>query len=117
MVLNGPGQLPGLCGGRPAFAAQPENRRLAHFSRHHFVGYRHWTDHTLPRKRTVKRAKKTFKGLPGRYRAVEIDLDYICARVVSFTGYMAHCDSRRTLEHILDWLVLTLENTEETLRN
>lgn len=72
-----------------------------------FVGYRHWTDHVLPRKRTVKRAKKTFKSLPGRYRAGEIDLDYIRARVVSFTGYMAHCNGTRTLEHILARLVLT----------
>lgn len=72
-----------------------------------FVGYRHWTDHTLPRKRTVKRAKKTFRSLPARYRKGEIDLDYIRARVVSFTGYMAHCDGHTTLEHILARLILT----------
>lgn len=71
-----------------------------------FVGYRHWTDRTLPRKRTVKRAKKAFKGFPGRYRAGEIDLDYIRSRVASFTGYTAHCDAYRTLEHILARLVL-----------
>lgn len=82
-----------------------------------FVGYRHWTDHTLPRKRTVKRAKKAFKGFPGRYRAGDIDLEYVRARVVSFTGYMAHCDGYRTLEHILDRLVLTGENNEESLQN
>ncbi len=82
-----------------------------------FVGYRHWTDHVLPRKRTVKRAKKTFKTFPGRYRAGEVDLDYIRARVVSFTGYMAHCDGWQTLDHILGRLVLTRENNEESLQN
>ena len=72
-----------------------------------FVGYRHWTDHVLPRKRTVKRARKAFKTFPGRYKAGEIDLDYIRSRVVSFTGYMGHCDGYKTLEHILARLVLT----------
>ena len=72
-----------------------------------FVGYRHWTDHVLPRKRTVERARKAFRRFPGLYRAGEIDLDYIRSRVVSFTGYMAHCDGHTTLEHILARLVLT----------
>ena len=72
-----------------------------------FVGYRHWTDHILPRKRTVKRARRAFKTFPGRYRAGEINLDYVRSRVVSFTGYMQHCDGYTTLEHILSRLVLT----------
>ncbi|SBW07435.1 conserved hypothetical protein [uncultured Desulfovibrio sp.] len=71
-----------------------------------FVGYRHWTDHTLPRKRTVKRARKALKALPGLYAAGKIDLPYVTARVVSFTGYMKHCAGRETLRHILDKLVL-----------
>ena len=75
-----------------------------------FVGYRHWTDHVLPRKRTVKRARKAFRRFPGLYRAGKIDLDYIRSRVVSFTGYMAHCDGHTTLEHILARLVLTPGN-------
>lgn len=61
----------------------------------------------MPRKRTVKRARKAFKAFPGRYRVGEIDLDYIRSRVVSFTGYMQHCDGYKTLEHILARLVLT----------
>ena len=72
-----------------------------------FVGYRHWTDHVLPRKRTVKRARTAFRSFPGLYRAGKIDLDYIRSRVVSFTGYMAHCDGHTTLGHILARLVLT----------
>lgn len=72
-----------------------------------FVGYRHWTSHTLPRKRTVKRARKQLKGLQRRYNAGEIDFEHVRARVVSFTGYMSHCNGRRTLEHILDRFILT----------
>ena len=71
-----------------------------------FVGYRHWTSHTLPRKSTVKRAKKQFKSLQRRYNAGKISLDYVTARVVSFTGYMKHCDGRTTLQGILDKFVL-----------
>lgn len=72
-----------------------------------FVGYRHWVDRVLPRKRTVKRARKTFRSFPARYARGEIDLDYIRPRVASFTGYMGHCDGYATLEHILERLVLT----------
>jgi len=72
-----------------------------------FVGYRHWTSHTLPRKRTVKRARKQLKGLQSRYNAGKIGFDYVRARVVSFTGYMKHCNGRRTLEHILERFILT----------
>lgn len=71
-----------------------------------FVGYRHWTDHILPRKRTVQRAKKQFKSLPARYAKGEIDLEYIRPRVASFAGYMGHCNGYKTLEHILENLVL-----------
>lgn len=71
-----------------------------------FVGYRHWTSHTLPRKSTVKRAKKQFKSLQRRYNEKKIDFDYVRARVVSFTGYMKHCDGRTTLQSILDKFVL-----------
>ena len=71
-----------------------------------FVGYRHWTDHVLPRKRTVRRARRVFRRFPVRYARGEIDLEYIRPRVASFTGYMGHCDGYATLEHILERLVL-----------
>ena len=71
-----------------------------------FVGYRHWSDHVLPRKRTVKRARAQFKCMKQLYAQGRIDLDYIRPRVASFTGYMSHCDGYETLEHILNTLVL-----------
>lgn len=71
-----------------------------------FVGYRHWTDHALPRKRTVKRARKQFKTMKRLYHLGRIDLDAIRARVASFTGYMKHCDGYRSTMAILDNFVL-----------
>lgn len=72
-----------------------------------FVGYRTWTDHVLPRKRTIRRNKKKFKRMQQRYAEGEIDLDYIRPRVASFVGYMQHCDGFVTLERILEKFTLT----------
>lgn len=74
-----------------------------------FVGYRHWTDHVLPRKRTVKRARKQFRTLKKQYAKGMIDTEYIRPRVASFTGYMSHCDGWVTLEKILEGFVLKRE--------
>lgn len=71
-----------------------------------FVGYRHWTDHVLPRKRTVARARRSFRSMQRRYAAGQIDLDFIRARVASFTGYMRHCDGHRSTMAILGDFVL-----------
>lgn len=78
-----------------------------------FVGYRHWTSHTLPRKRTVKKAKKTFKSLQGRYNAKKVDYEYVRSRVVSFLGYMQHCNGRTTVEHMLKDFVLVGAGKQE----
>ena len=78
-----------------------------------FVGYRHWTDKVLPRKRTVKRARRAFRTFPKLYARGKIDLAYVRARVASFTGYMQHCDGYETLSHILEKLVLTRSLTSE----
>ena len=72
-----------------------------------YVGYRHWTSHVLPRKRTVKRARKQLKTLQRQYNAGKIDFDHVRARVVSFTGYMKHCNGCRTLESILERFILS----------
>jgi len=71
-----------------------------------FVGYRHWTSHVLPRKRTVARARHSFRSMQKRYNQGRIDVDYVRSRVASFTGYMRHCDGHRTLNAILDRFVL-----------
>lgn len=75
-----------------------------------FVGYRHWSDHTLPRKRTVKRARIQFRMLRALYGRGRVDLEYIRPRIASFTGYMQHCDGFTTLENILENFVLVRKN-------
>lgn len=71
-----------------------------------FVGYRHWTSHVRPRKRTLKRARKSFKTMRRLYHAGKIDLEYIRPRVAAFAGYMMHCDGHRSAMAILDSFVL-----------
>lgn len=71
-----------------------------------FVGYRHWCDHTLPRKRTVKRARKQFKTMKRLYALGRMNLEAIRGRVASFTGYMRHCNGHRSLAAILGSFVL-----------
>ena len=74
-----------------------------------FVGYRHWTDHVLPRKRTVKRARHSFRSIQKLWAKGLIDTEYVRPRVASFTGYMKHCDSHVTLEKILEKFILRKE--------
>lgn len=71
-----------------------------------FVGYRHWTSHVRPRKRTLKVARKSFKTMRRLYHEGKIDLEYIRPRVASFAGYMKHCDGHRSTMAILDSFVL-----------
>lgn len=82
-----------------------------------FVGYRHWTSHVLPRKRTVARARRSFRSMLRRHAAGRIDLDFIRARVASFTGYMRHCDGQRSLMAILDGFVLRRQPEKKDLKS
>lgn len=71
-----------------------------------FSGYRIHTTHLLPRKRNVKRARQSFQKLARAYHAGGIDLDDIKPRVMSFLGYMQHCNSHKTTQSVLDNLIL-----------
>lgn len=77
-----------------------------------FVGYRHWTDHILPRKRTVKRARRLLRAMKRDFARGRIDTEYVRPRVASFTGYMQHCDGHTTLEKMLEDFVLVRESEE-----
>ena len=71
-----------------------------------FCGYRIWPTHILPRKRTIKRAKKRFKKFATLYREGKVELEYIKASLMSFLGYVKHCNSYRTTRSVLERLVL-----------
>lgn len=72
-----------------------------------FCGYRIWPEYTRPRKRTVKAARKRFKRLAELYRLGNIGLDRVRSSVMSFLGYMKHCDGVLTLESTLACAVLS----------
>jgi len=71
-----------------------------------FCGYRVWNTHVLPRKRNVKKARRKFRQLADHYHRGLITFEEIRPYVTSFTGYMKHCKSRRTVEAMLDEFVL-----------
>lgn len=66
-----------------------------------FCGYRIWPDHTKPRKRTVKVARKRLKKLSDRYFHGEITLGKLSSSVMSFLGYMKHCSGAFSMESVL----------------
>lgn len=75
-----------------------------------FAGYRTFTNHILPRKRNIKAAKKRFKDLSYKYKNGRIDLKSVRQRVVSFLGYVKHCQAKRTTISTLKWLRLRGKN-------
>ena len=71
-----------------------------------FAGYRHWTTHKLPRKRTLRRAARRFRGLSRLYAAGRVSLDTVRSSVASFAGYIKHCKGWRSAGSALEGLVL-----------
>jgi len=67
-----------------------------------FSGYRHWTSHTRPRKRTTKRMRRQTANLKRKYAAGLIGVEDITPRMASFAGYMKHCDGHITAQTIFD---------------
>ena len=74
-----------------------------------FCGYRIWPTHILPRKRNVKRARRRLQKLSKFYAHKQITLERARASVMSFLGYMKHCDGYRSTVAVLDNLVLKHE--------
>jgi len=91
---------------RLALKLNPKTRIYHYAQGVDFAGYRTWPTHVLPRKRNVKRARKMFRKLMKDYARNIIDLDYIKPRLISFVGYMKHCNSRTTLHHIFSEFIL-----------
>lgn len=66
-----------------------------------FCGYRVWPTHRLPRKKNIKRTKKRFIKLADKYAKGQIQLHEIRPYVMSFLGYMKHCDGYHTTDLML----------------
>jgi hypothetical protein len=58
-------------------------------------------------------ARRSFRGLSKKYRSGEIDMGYIHPRVMSFLGYVKHCDASRTTRTVLDGLALQYSWTND----
>ncbi len=72
-----------------------------------FAGYRTWSTHILPRKRNIKRTRRSFRALARSYAANRVSLDYIRPRVMSFLGYVRHCNAHDTTQSVLSELALS----------
>ena len=77
-----------------------------------FCGYRTWSTHILPRKKTLKRAKRKFKKMSDLYSQNIIDKDYVESRLNSFLGYVKHCDAWDSTTSVLSELKLTRSPTD-----
>lgn len=80
-----------------------------------FAGYRHWSGHNLPRKRNVKRMRRTLQSLARRYSRGLATLEDIRCRVVSFTGYMSHCQAHTTVSAMLRDITFTRHSEENPM--
>jgi retron-type reverse transcriptase len=72
-----------------------------------FCGYRAWPTHRLPRKRTVKRARRRIKRKVQLYQRGQASYNDVKSQIMSFLAYMNRCDSKVTLEHLLNEFVIT----------
>jgi retron-type reverse transcriptase len=66
-----------------------------------FCGYRVWRDYILPRKRIIRHARRNFTRLARLCSQGKIPLETVRQSVMSFLGYMKHCNGYKTTEHIL----------------
>ena len=63
-----------------------------------------WATHILPRKRTIKRIKRRFKKFSKLHGEDKINIDKIKASLMSFLGYVKHCNAHRTTLSTLKYL-------------
>lgn len=80
-----------------------------------FCGYRIWPTHKLPRKRTVKRARKRIAKTIKDYQKGAASFSDVKAHMFSFMAYMNRCDGKQTLGYILDEQVIS--RTPPTLKS
>jgi retron-type reverse transcriptase len=61
-----------------------------------FCGYRIWSTHMLPRKANVYRMQRRLRRMAKLYANNKISKENVNAVLMSWFGYMRHCDSYRT---------------------
>jgi len=86
----------------PKTRIYPANNQMINFA-----GYRICATHMLPRKRNIKRARQQFRQMSQRFAHGEIGFDYVEPRVMSFLGYVKHCNAWKTTSSALTELRLS----------
>ena len=66
-----------------------------------FCGYRIWKNYILPRKRIIRNARRHLSHLASLCSRGIISLEMVRQSVMSFLGYMKHCNGYTTTENIL----------------
>jgi len=72
-----------------------------------FCGYRIWPTHVLPRKSTIKRAKRRLRRFAEVYRDNPGILKHAADSIQSFLGYIQHCSGWRTTRSLLNKAVFS----------
>ena len=70
-----------------------------------FCGYRVWPTHVLPRKSTIKRAKRRLRKMAAVYRSKPSIFRRAHDSIISFLGYVKHCSGKKSTNSILDSVV------------
>lgn len=78
-----------------------------------FCGYRIHPVCILPRKTTMKRARRRLKKLSKLYNEGQIELPRVRASIFSYLGYAKHCSMHRTTESALSELILTRRSKDD----
>jgi retron-type reverse transcriptase len=76
-----------------------------------FCGYRIWATHLKPRKSTIKRAKKRLRKMTRVDKTNPEIYEHAKASLMSFFGYIRHCQGWRTTKSILQGVVFKSNST------
>jgi retron-type reverse transcriptase len=78
-----------------------------------FCGYRIWPTHVLPRKSTIKRAKRRLRRFMRVYRDNPGILKHASDSIQSFLGYIRHCSGWKTTRSLLNSIVFTKVKSQQ----
>lgn len=80
-----------------------------------FCGYRVWRNYILPRKRIIRHARRHLAHLAGLCSRGVIPLVTVRQSIMSFLGYMKHCNGYKTTKNLL--LETTIKRRSDGIRN
>jgi retron-type reverse transcriptase len=91
------------------------NPKTSIYPWHHglnFCGYRIWPTHTLPRKANVYRMQRRLRRMSRLCATGRLAIEHVQSVLMSWFGYMRHCNSYRTMSEFLNKFILKQGTTE-----